>query len=231
MALPILETPTYELTLPSSSKKIKYRPFLVKEHKVLLTLSEASEDEVSRMVKELVNACTFGKLQVSKLPHFDIEFIFLHLRAKSISEMVEVIINCECGNKIETSYNIEDVKIEKEPGHSNIIQLTNNYSIEMNYPVFDDVVSVISTSKTDDIVDLIAHSIKGVYSEDEYFEAQDQTEQELKDFVESFTKSQFEQLEKFFTTSPKVVQTIESDCGECGKHNITKLTGLQNFFV
>ena len=231
MALPILETPTYELILPSNNKKIKYRPFLVKEHKVLLTLSEASEDEVSRMVKELVNACTFGKLQVSKLPHFDIEYIFLHLRAKSISEMVEVIINCECGNKIETSYNIEDVKIEKEPGHSNIIHLTGNYSIEMNYPVFDDVVSVISTDKTDDIVDLVAHSIKGVYSDNEYFEAQDQTEQELKDFVESFTKSQFEQVEKFFTTSPKVVQTIESDCTECGKHNVTKLTGLQNFFV
>lgn len=231
MALPILETPTYELILPSNNKKIKYRPFLVKEHKVLLTLSEASEDEVSRMVKELVNACTFGKLQVSKLPHFDIEYIFLHLRAKSISEMVEVIINCECGNKIETSYNIEDVKIEKEAGHSNIIHLTGNYSIEMNYPVFDDVVSVISTDKTDDIVDLVAHSIKGVYSDNEYFEAQDQTEQELKDFVESFTKSQFEQIEKFFTTSPKVVQTIESDCTECGKHNVTKLTGLQNFFV
>lgn len=231
MALPILETPTYELILPSNNKKIKYRPFLVKEHKVLLTLSEASEDEVSRMVKELVNACTFGKLQVSKLPHFDIEYIFLHLRAKSISEMVEVIVNCECGNKIETSYNIEDVKIEKEPGHSNIIHLTGNYSIEMNYPVFDDVVSVISTDKTDDIVDLVAHSIKGVYSDNEYFEAQDQTEQELKDFVESFTKSQFEQVEKFFTTSPKVVQTIESDCTECGKHNVTKLTGLQNFFV
>lgn len=231
MALPILETPTYELTLPSNNKKIKYRPFLVKEHKVLLTLSEASEDEVSRMVKELVNACTFGKLQVNKLPHFDIEYIFLHLRAKSISEMVEVIVNCDCGNKIETSYNIEDVKIEKEPGHSNIIQLTNNYSIEMNYPVFDDVVNVIGTDKTDDIVSLVAHSIKGVYSNDEYFEAQDQTEQELKEFVESFTKSQFEQLEKFFTSSPKVVQTIESDCSKCGKHNVSKLTGLQNFFV
>ena len=231
MALPILETPTYELTLPSNGKKIKYRPFLVKEHKVLLTLAEASEDEVSRMVRDLVDACTFGKLQVSKLPHFDIEYIFLLLRAKSISETVEVVINCECGNKIETSYNIEDVKIEKEPGHSNIIPLTANYSIEMNYPVFDDVVNVISSEKTDDIVDLIAHSIKGVYSDNEYFEAQDQTEQELRDFVESFTKSQFELLEKFFTTSPKVVQTIESDCTECGKHNVTKLTGLQNFFV
>jgi hypothetical protein len=231
MALPILETPTYELTLPSNGKQVRYRPFLVKEHKVLLTLADASEDEVSRMVKELVDACTFNKLQVSKLPHFDIEYIFLHLRAKSISEVVEVIVNCECGNKIETSYNIEDVKVEKEPDHSNIIQLTHNYSVEMNYPVFEDVVNVIGTDKTDDIVDLVAHSIKGVYSNDEYYDAQDQTEAELREFVETFTKSQFEKVEKFFTTSPRVVQTIESDCGECGKHNVTKLTGLQNFFV
>lgn len=231
MALPILETPTYELTLPSNGKQVRYRPFLVKEHKVLLTLADASEDEVSRMVKELVDACTFNKLQVNKLPHFDIEYIFLHLRAKSISEVVEVIVNCECGNKIETSYNIEDVKVEKEPDHSNIIQLTHNYSVEMNYPVFEDVVNVIGTDKTDDIVDLVARSIKGVYSNDEYYDAQDQTEAELREFVETFTKSQFEKVEKFFTTSPRVVQTIESDCGECGKHNVTKLTGLQNFFV
>jgi len=231
MALPALETPTYELTLPSSGKQIKYRPFLVKEHKVLLTLADASEDEVSRMVKELVNACTFNKLQINKLPHFDIEYIFLYLRAKSISEVVEVILNCECGNKIETTYNIEDVKVEKEPDHSNIIQLTHNYSVEMNYPIFEDVVNVIGTDNTDDIVDLVAHSIKGVYSNDSYYDAQDQSEQELREFVETFTKSQFEKVEKFFTSSPKVVQTIEADCTECGKHNVVKLTGLQNFFV
>lgn len=231
MALPILDTPTYELTLPSNGKQIKYRPFLVKEHKVLLTLADASEDEVSRMVRELVDACTFKALPVNKLPHFDIEYIFLHLRAKSISEVVEVIVNCECGNKIETSYNIEDVKIEKEPGHSNIIQLTHNYSVEMNYPVFQDVVNVIGTENTEDIIDLVSNSIKGVYSNDEYYDAQDQTKEELREFVETFTKSQFERVEKFFTTSPKVVQTIEADCSECGKHNVTKLTGLQNFFV
>ncbi len=105
------------------------------------------------------------------------------------------------------------------------------YSIEMNYPVFDDVVNVIGDGSTDDIIELIANSIKGVYSNDEYYEAQDQTKNELREFVESFTKSQFEKIEKFFTTSPKVVQTIEADCNECGKHNVTKLTGLQNFFV
>jgi hypothetical protein len=231
MALPKLDTPTYELILPSTNKPISYRPFLVKEHKILLTLTDANEEEVSRVVRELVDVCTFNKLQVNKLPHFDVEYIFLHLRAKSISEIVEVIVNCECGNKIDATYNIENVSIEKEPDHSNIIKLTDMYSIEMNYPVFDDVVNVIGDGSTDDIIELIANSIKGVYSNDEYYEAQDQTKNELREFVESFTKSQFEKIEKFFTTSPKVVQTIEADCNECGKHNVTKLTGLQNFFV
>jgi len=231
MALPILDTPSYELTLPSNGKNVKYRPFLVKEHKVLLTLENASEDEVSRVVRDLVDSCTYGKLQIDKLPHFDVEYIFLHLRAKSISEVVDVIVNCECGNKIETSYNIEDIKVEKEEGHSNIIALTDTYSVEMNYPVFRDVVEMIGTDNTENVIDLIANSIKGVYSDNEYYDAADQTKEELIAFVETFTKSQFEKLEKFFTSSPKVVQTIESDCTECGKHNITKLTGLQNFFV
>lgn len=231
MALPKLDTPTFELTLPSTNKTITYRPFLVKEHKVLLTLTEASEDEVSRIVRDLVDVCTFKKLPINKLPHFDIEYIFLHLRAKSISEMVEVVINCECGNKIETSYNIENVVIEKEQEHSNLIKLTDVYSVEMNYPVFDDVVKIIGSEDTDDIIRMIARSIKGIYDSSDYYDAQDQTEKELYEFVESLTKTQFDKLEKFFTSSPKVVQVIESDCNECGKHNVTKLTGLQNFFV
>ena len=106
MTLPKLNTPTFELILPSTGKRVKYRPFLVKEHKVLLTMAESDDKEVARIVSELVDVCTFNALDVKKLPHFDIEYIFLQLRGKSISESVEVIINCECGNKIDTSFNI-----------------------------------------------------------------------------------------------------------------------------
>ena len=112
MALPILETPTYELILPSTNKKVKYRPFLVKEHKVLLTMAEAEDSEVGRIVRELVDVCTFKALDINSLPHFDIEYIFMQLRARSIGEVVEVVINCECDNKIDTSFNIEDLKVE-----------------------------------------------------------------------------------------------------------------------
>ncbi len=107
MALPRLDTPTYELTLPSTGSKVKFRPFLVKEHKILLTMSEADNSEVARIIRELVDVCTFNKLKIKELPHFDIEYIFMFLRAKSISETVDVVVNCECGEKIDASFNID----------------------------------------------------------------------------------------------------------------------------
>lgn len=231
MALPKLNTPTYELMLPSTGQKILYRPFLVKEHKILMTLAEADEKEVSRVVKDLVNVCTFEKLNVNKLPHFDIEYIFMNLRAKSIGEVVEVFVNCECGNKIETSFNIADLKVEKKEGHSNKIPLTESIGIEMNYPRFDDVVDVYSSNSNDKVIELIMDSIRGIYDADNYWEAKDQTKEELEDFVNSLTKKQFESIEEFFTTAPKIVQTIEADCPKCNKHNVSRLEGLSNFFV
>ena len=231
MALPKLESPVFELNLPSTGKKIKFRPFLVKEHKVLLTMSEAENDEVWRIIRDLVDVCTFGKLKVDELAHFDIEYIFLHLRAKSIGEQVEVILNCECGNKIETSYNIEDVKIEKKPGHSNKIQLNDAFGVEMNYPTLEKVIDVFGSNDNAKVIELIIESIKGIYDTDNYWEAKDHTKEEIEEFVFSLTKQQFEKIEEFFVTAPKVVQTIEADCPKCGKHNVSKLEGLQNFFV
>jgi hypothetical protein len=231
MALPKLESPVFELNLPSTGKKIKFRPFLVKEHKVLLTMSEAENDEVWRIIRDLVDVCTFGKLKVDELAHFDIEYIFLHLRAKSIGEQVEVILNCECGNKIETSYNIEDVKIEKKPGHSNKIQLNDTFGVEMNYPTLEKVIDVFGSNDNAKVIELIIESIKGIYDTENYWETKDHTKEEIEEFVFSLTKQQFEKIEEFFVTAPKVVQTIEADCPKCGKHNVSKLEGLQNFFV
>lgn len=231
MSLPKLNTPTFELTLPSNGLKVKYRPFLVKEHKVLLAMSEADNAEVARIVSELVDVCTFNKLDVKTLPHFDIEYIFLQLRAKSISETVEVIVNCECGNKIETTFNIDNLQVEKETGHSNKIMLNSEYGIEMNYPLFNEVVEVFATSDTSKIIDLIIKSVKGVYDSDNYWPAKEQTKEELEDFVMSLTKEQFDKIETFFVTAPKIVQIIETDCDKCGKHNVSRLEGLSNFFV
>ena len=231
MALPKLNTPTFELILPSDGSKVKFRPFLVKEHKVLLTMSEAENEEVARIIRELVDVCTFKQLKVDELPHFDIEYIFMFLRAKSIGESVDVIVNCECGEKIETSFNIEDLKVNKPEGHSNKIMIDGNIGVEMRYPNIDDVVGIFQSNDNQKVIDLIITSIKAVYDSDNYWETKDQTKQELEEFVYSLTKEQFDKLEKFFVTSPKIVQNIECDCPKCGKHNVSKLEGLQNFFV
>ena len=231
MALPKLETPTYELILPSTGDKLKFRPFLVKEHKILLTMSEADDNEVARIIRELVDVCTFKTLKIKDLPHFDIEYIFMHLRAKSISETVEVVVNCECGEKIDTSFNIDELKVVKPEGHSNKIMINNEIGIELKYPNIDDVVNIFVTKDNQKVIDLIIRSIKAIYNQEEYWEASDQSKEELDEFVYSLTKEQFDKLEQFFVTSPKIVQTIECDCPKCGKHNISKLEGLQNFFV
>lgn len=231
MALPRLDTPTFELILPSSNKKVKFRPFLVKEHKILLTMSEAENEEVSRIVRELVDVCTFNKLKVDDLPHFDIEYIFMNLRAKSIGEMVDVNVNCECGNKITTQFNIEEAKIEKTSNHTNKIMITDTVGVEMRYPTIDEVIEVFATNDTKKVVDLIIKSIKTIFTAEEVWDAKDQTKEELEEFVFSLTKNQFQMLEEFFVTAPKIVQVIEADCDKCGKHNSVRLEGLQNFFV
>lgn len=231
MSLPKLNTPTFELTLPSSGQKIKYRPFLVKEHKVLLAMAEADNAEVARIVNELVDVCTFNTLDVKTLPHFDIEYIFLQLRAKSISETVEVIVNCECGNKIETNFNIDKLTIEKAPDHSNKIMLTNEHGIVMNYPQFSEVVEVFATNDTTKIIELIIKSVNGIFDSENFWAASEQSKEELEDFIMSLTKDQFDKIENFFVTAPKIVQIIETDCPKCGKHNVSRLEGLSNFFV
>ena len=231
MALPKLNTPTYELKLPSSREKIRFRPFLVKEHKVLLTMSEAEDNEVSRIIRELVDVCTFKELKIKDLPHFDIEYIFMNLRAKSIGEIVDVVVNCECGTKIETNFNIEDLKVEVAEGHSNKIMINDDVGIEMKYPNIDEVVGVFASNDSQKIFELIINCIKAVYDQNEYWDAKDQTRAELEEFIYSLTKEQFDNVEKFFVTAPKIVQIIETDCPDCKKHNTSRLEGLQNFFV
>lgn len=231
MSLPKLETPTYELKLPSTEQTILFRPFLVKEHKILLTMQEAESNEVTRIIRELVDACTFNKLPVATLPHFDIEYIFMMLRSKSIGETVDVVITCGCGNKYDATFNIDDLKIEKPEGHTNKILISDSIGVEMKYPDIEDVVKILEARNNVEVIDLVINNIKGIFDKENYWEAKDQTKKELEDFINSLTREQFDKVENFFVTAPKVVQTIESDCNKCGTHNISRLEGLQNFFV
>jgi len=230
MSLPKLQTPTYELILPSTGDKIKFRPFLVKEYKILLTTLDSENEEINRVVTELVDACTFNKLKIDTLANFDIEYIFLNIRAKSIGEITNLLLNCNnCDNQISFDLNLTKAEVEKSPEHSSKINLTDKIIIEMRYPKFDEMIDIYQNFKSDRIVELLSKCIKAVYTEDTVYE--EYTKEELLEFVNSFSKNQFEMIENFFLTMPKLVQNIEQDCKECGAHNELKLEGLQNFFV
>ena len=230
MSLPKLQTPTYELILPSTGDKIKFRPFLVKEYKILLTTLDSENEEINRVVTELVDACTFNKLKIDTLANFDIEYIFLNIRAKSIGEITNLLLNCNnCDNQISFDLNLTKAQVEKSPEHSSKINLTDKIIIEMRYPKFDEMIDIYQNFKSDRIVELLSKCIKAVYTEDTVYE--EYTKEELLEFVNSFSKDQFEKIENFFLTMPKLVQNIEQDCRECGAHNELKLEGLQNFFV
>jgi len=230
MALPKLETPTYELILPSSAEKITFRPFLVKEYKILLTTLDAENAEINRVVTELVDACTFNRLKIDTLANFDVEYIFLNIRAKSIGEISNLLLNCNnCDNQISLDLNLTNATVEKSPDHNPRINITDNIIIEMRYPKFEEMINIYQNFKSDIIVEMLSSCIKAVYTEDKVYD--DYTKEELLEFVNSFSKNQFEMIENFFLTMPKLVQRIEQDCDKCGTHNTMTLEGLQNFFV
>lgn len=232
MALPRLEVPTYELTQPSTGKKIRFRPFLVKEHKVLLTMAEASENEVARIVKELVDVCTFNQLKVDDLPHFDVEYIFMMLRAKSISEKVEIVITCaNCNQTYDSSFNIEEIEIEKKGKITDKVMITDSIGLQLKFPTFENVVKIFETDDVKTIFELVKSCIRGVFDKENFYDIKEQTEDEVNEFLESLTKDQFAKIEQFFLDSPKVVQRIETDCPHCQHHNFSRIQGLQNFFV
>lgn len=231
MALPILETPTYELILPSTNKKVKYRPFLVKEYKILLTSVEADANEISRIVTELVDNCTFNKLDIEKLAHFDVEYLFLNIRAKSISETADIVINCECGTKIDYTLEITNLKVVKDEKTSNKVMLTEDVGVVLRYPKFDEMLDIRDNANSTRVVELITACVDAVFTKDDYFDKDSYTNEELSTFISSFTKKQFDKLEEFFRNIPKIVQHIEVDCPSCKKHNEVDLEGLQNFFV
>lgn len=232
MALPKLETPTYELTLPSTGKKVKFRPFLVKEYKILLTSLEADTEEVVRVVKEAVDVCTFNKLDMDSLAHFDIEYLFLQIRAKSISEMANLIIDCECGEKIPFDLDITKIEIQKPQNKiSNNILLADKVGVELRYPRFDEMMEIYENMQTDKVVDMLSKCITTIYTAEERYDTKDLPAEELQEFMGSLTKPQFDKIEEFFVNMPKLVQHVEKTCPKCNTNNKLTLEGIQNFFV
>jgi len=238
MPLPKISTPTYEMVLPSSNKKIKYRPFLVKEEKVLILAMESQDTStVANAVKDVLKNCILSRgIKVEKLSTFDIEYLFLNIRGKSVGETIEVMVTCPDDGKtqVPTSINIDEIKVVIEDGHQKDIKLDDTYSLRMRYPSLDEFVknnfATASDISVDDTFDLIASCVDQVYSEEESWAAADCTQKELSQFVESLNSNQFKEVEKFFETMPKLSHTVTVINPNTKKENEVVLEGLQNFF-
>lgn len=230
MALPVLETPTYTLELPSTQQTIKFRPFLVKEHKVLMSLSGTSSDEVSRVIKELIDTCTFKELNLNDLPSFDIEYMFVVLRSKSIGEVIPIVVNCsECKTEIKTDIDLNKIRVEKGKDVSPKINLRDKTGIELKYPKFEEILNAADSNDKTKIFELVASCISKIFTEEEEFT--EFTNKEAEEFLLQFTQDEFAKVEEFFENIPKVFQDVECTCSNCGHVNKTKIQGLQNFFV
>ena len=238
MPLPTIETPTYELKLHSSNKKIKYRPFLVKEEKVLILAMESQDTAtVANAVKDVLKNCILSRgIKVEKLSTFDIEYLFLNIRGKSVGEAIEVMVTCPDDGKtqVPTSINIDEIKVIIDDDHQKDIKLDDTYSLRMRYPSLDEFVknnfATASDISVDDTFDLIASCVDQVYSEEESWAAADCTQKELTQFVESLNSNQFKEVEKFFDTMPKLSHTVKVINPNTKKENEVVLEGLQNFF-
>jgi hypothetical protein len=240
MALPKIDTPTYNLTLPLSKKNITFRPFLVKEQKNLLMAMESDEKEsIEHNVRQVLTNCTLTKgIDIEKLPVIDIEFYFLNLRAKSVGEVVENKYKCNnqvndrlCGNIMESSLNILDLKVTNIKEDADLIQLTDKISIKLKYPEFS-VIKRISklTNSTEIAFEMIADSVEYIYDGEQMYYASETPRKELVEFIESLNQQQFSKMEDFFSNLPKLEKKIEIKCSRCGHEHKLDVEGLESFF-
>ena len=239
MPLPTIATPTYELELPSSGKKIKYRPFLVKEEK-LLVLALESEDtkEISTAIKAVLKNCIQTRgIKVEHLPTFDIEFLFLNIRGKSVGEEIELnlIAPDDEVTPVPVTLDIDDIKIQKPEGHTNQIKLDNNLMMEMKYPSLNEFIKNNFDFEGDpgmeESFELIASCIEKIYNEEEVWSTSDCTKKEIVDFLEQMNSKQFKEIETFFTTMPKLSHEVEVTNPKTKVKSTVVLEGLSSFFA
>ena len=238
MPLPKIATPTYELVLPSSNKKIKFRPFLVKEEKILIIAMESQDTtQIANAVKDVISHCIISRgIKVEKLSTFDIEYLFLNIRGKSVGEDIEVMVTCPDDGKtqVPTSINIDSIKVITSDDHEKDIKLDEQYTLRMKYPSLNEFIKNNLASATDmnvdDTFDLIAACIDQVYSEEESWTSADCTKKELKQFLEQLDSKQFKAIEKFFETMPKLSHTVKVINPNTKVESEIVLEGLQNFF-
>ena len=237
MALPKLNTPTYELEVPSTDEKIKYRPFLVKEEKILMIAMESKDNaQIVTAVKDIVSECTFNKLDIANIPMFDVEYIFLNIRAKSVGEISKLKLLCPDDKQTyaDAEVDLSKVEVQVGPNHTNKIELTDEMGMIMTYPTIDSFTqSGIQTINAENMLQVVGSCILQIYEEkgEKVYQAKDQTKKELTEFIESMNSGQFKKLQSFFDTMPKLTHTIQVKNPKTKKTSDVKLTGLNDFFA
>ena len=234
MALPKLETPTYELELPSTGEKVKYRPFLVKEQKNLMLASESeNETEIQNALANLIAECTFGKIDPFEVPLFDVEFMFLRIRGKSVGEKIELNVLCPDDNKTraKVTINLEDIDVHMKANHNNEISVTDNISIFMRYPTLKDVRNIgTDITNVDTIFTLIKKCVAEIHDEKTIHNRIDISEKEMEEFIDNLPSTTFETLGEFFNTMPKVQHPVKVTNPKTKKKGEVIIEGIQSFF-
>ena len=239
MPLPKISTPTYELELPSSGQTVKYRPFLVKEEKVLVIALESEDNkQITNAIKAVLKSCIQTRgVKVEHLPTFDIEYLFLNIRGKSVGEELEVNVICpdDEETQVKTTINLDDIQIEKDEKHTNKIKLDDNLMMEMKYPSLEQFIKnnfdFDEKNQMDQSFELIATCIDKIYNEDEVWATADCTKKEVNEFLESMNSSQFKEIETFFETMPKLSHTIKVTNPQTKVESDVVLEGLASFFA
>ena len=240
MPLPKITTPSYELELPSTGETIKYRPFLVKEEKLLVIALESEDTkQITNAIKAVIRSCVLTKgIKVETLPTFDIEYLFLNIRGKSVGEDIDVKLTCPDDNETEVSVNVnlDDIQVEKPEGHSNRIKLDKNLMMELKYPSLNEFIknnfdpNDATKNPMEQSFELIGSCISKIYNEDEVWAASDCSKKEISDFLDSMNSTQFKEVEKFFETMPRLTHTIKVVNPKTKVESDVVLEGLASFF-
>jgi hypothetical protein len=243
--LPKIDVPIYETKLISNGKTIRYRPFLVKEQKLFLMAAESedSKDTIAA-IKQVINNCVIDDIDVDNLATFDIEYLFILLRARSIGEVVNLAFNCNnkvqdekeqekiCGNLVKFDLNLLEIEPTKNDKHTDKIEITDKLGIVLKYPTFNSVNKLdVNSDDMEQILDVIVNCVDYIYDDEQIYYAKDTTKKELMEFVENMKQSDLEKIQSFFNTLPKIKKDLHFNCNKCGYEEDIVVEGIQNFFV
>lgn len=228
MALPKLDNPVYTIEIPSMKKKVKYRPFLVKEEKLLLMARESKNtEEQINCIKQIINNCILDDIDVDKMTTYDLEYLFVNLRAKSVGETVEVLYECEkCNQKTNTEINLAEIELENTDDVDGMVKLTNSVGMKMKYPTFDTMLDAEKAS----LVDIVISCLEYIYDDKTTYPVSEYTREEVAEFLENLTFEQLQGIESFFDKMPKLVFRKKFTCPLCGETSEQVIEGITNFF-